>query len=176
MNNALLEENDFLEISLLSRKDLEDYDLNRTYYMVLKFLKNYKRLKCKSFNEPQIKVTTRYKYIFVDESSHSNNEYTKLDQYIDNKTEYLTLSQKIALVTELMTDEERVYFTLCLYKGKKEYTASQEIGCSYKGLLPIKKSCIVKFACAFDIEVYSGDTLVDPEDEKRFLESDDYKV
>jgi len=176
MNNTLLEENEFLEKSLLSKKDLEDYDLERTYYMVIKFLKNYKRLKCKSFDAPQIKVTTKYKYIFVDEPTRSINEYTKFDEYLDNKTEYMVLSEKITLVTELMTEEEKIYFTNCLYKSNKEYHAYQEIGCSSKGLIPIKKSCIVKFACAFDIEVYNGDTLSDPDDEDRFLNSNDYKL
>ena len=177
MNNTLTNEIEFLENSMLSKKDLEDYDLERTYYMIIKFLKNYKRLKCKSFNAPQIKVTTKYKYIFVDEPNRSPNEYTKFDEYLDNKTEYMILSEKITLVTELMTEEEVIYFTNCLYKGNKEYQAYQEIGCSKKGLIPIKSSCIVKFACAFDIEVYSGDKLLDPEDENRFIENqDDYKM
>ena len=176
MNNTLVTENEFIENSMLSKKDLEDYDLERTFYMVIKFMKKYKRLKCKNYNEPQIKITTRYKYIFVDESCHSINEYTKLDEFIDNKTEYKVLSEKIALVTDLMSEEEKVYFTICLFNGKKEYTAFQEIGCSNKGLKPIKSSCIVKFACAFDIEVYNGDTLPDPKDEEDFLESEDYKM
>lgn len=62
MNQDLLNCNEeFLENELLSKRDLQDYDLERTFYMVCKFIKRYKRLKCKSFNEPQIKVTTRYK-------------------------------------------------------------------------------------------------------------------
>ena len=154
MSSTLTNEIEYLENSMLSKKDLEDYDLERTYYMVIKFLKNYKRLKCKSFNAPQIKVTTKYKYIFVDEPTRNPNEYTKFDEYLDNKTEYMILSEKITLVTELMTEEEVIYFTNCLYKGNKEYQAYQEIGCSKKGLIPIKSSCIVKFACAFNSEVY----------------------
>ena len=177
MNSTLENETNFIENSLLCKKDLEDYDLERTYYMVIKFMKHYKRLKCKSFNAPQIKVTTKYKYIFVDEPTRSANEYTKFDEYLDNKTEYMALSEKITLVTELMTEEEKIYFTYCLYNSYKEYQVYQEIGCSSNGLFPIKKSCVVKFACAFDIEVYSGDKLQDPEDEEKFLNTkSDYKM
>ena len=89
MSSTLTNEIEYLEKSMLSKKDLEDYDLERTYYMVIKFLKNYKRLKCKSFNAPQIKVTTKYKYIFVDEPTKSVNEYTKFDEYADELT-YIT--------------------------------------------------------------------------------------
>lgn len=170
MNQDLLNCNEeFLENELLSKRDLQDYDLERTFYMVCKFIKRYKRLKCKSFNEPQIKVTTRYKFIFVDESFASPNRYTQLDKFIDVKTEYYKLSKQITLVTDLLTEEEKVYFTISLYNGRAESTAFKEIGCSNKGLIPIKNSCIVKFACAFDIEVYKGDTLSD-EDELKFQE------
>ena len=34
MNSTLINENEFLENSILSKKDLEDYDLERTFYMV----------------------------------------------------------------------------------------------------------------------------------------------
>ena len=89
----------------------------------------------------------------------------------------MAISEKITLVTELMTEEEKIYYTYCLYNSYKEYQVYQEIGCSRNGLFPIKRSCIIKFACAFDIEVYKGDTLSDPDDEEKFLNTkDDYKM
>lgn len=163
---------EFLENGLLSKRDLEDYDLERTFYVVCNFIKRYKRLKYKSYSEPQIKVTTKYKFIFVDEPHANPNQYTKLDKFIDDKTEYYRISNQITSVTELFTEEEKVYFTISLYNGRSETTAFKEIGCSNKGLIPIKNSCIVKFACAFDIEVYKGDLLSEDEEEKfkRFVE------
>lgn len=171
MNNNMVvfDSEEFLENELLSKNDLQDYDLERTTFMVSKFMKNYKRLKYKSYGDPQIKITTHYKYIFVDEPTISNNQYTKLDQLIDNKTEYYRLSNQLILLTNLLTLEEKVYLTICLYNGKSETTAFKEIGCSNKGLIPIKNSCIVKFACAFNIEVYFGDKLND-DDEQKFLD------
>lgn len=173
MNDLVVVNEEYLENELLSKRDLEDYDLDRTYYNVCKLIKKYKKLKYKSYNEPQIKVTTKYKFIFVDESTTNNNRYTKLDEFIDNKTEYYQLSKQLTLVTDLMTEEEKVYFTISIYNGKSETTAFKEIGCSNKGLIPIKNSCLVKVACAFNIEIYKGDKLSDEDenDFKKFMDN-----
>lgn len=161
----------YLEKELLSKNDLIDYDIERTFYMVCKFMRNYKRLSCKNFNAPHIKITTTYKYIFVDERTKGINDYTKLDEFIDNKTEYTYISSTItSLINELFTEEEKVYYTICLFNGKTESTAFKKIGCSNKGLIPIKTSCIIKFACAFNLEVYKGQKLSDEDEEKFILE------
>ena len=155
---------EILENEILSKKDLIDYDIERSYYRVCKLIRKYKRLKCKSFGEPQLNITTKYKYIFVDERTIGINDYTKLDQYIDDDTEYKKMSRKIVFATENMSPEELVYYTVCLYNGKSEYRCTQEIGCSADGLIPIKKSCIIKFACVFDIEVYKDDKFSEEEE------------
>lgn len=155
---------EILENEILSKKDLIDYDIERSYYRVCKLIRKYKRLKCKSFGEPQLTITTKYKYVFVDEKTIGINDYTKLDQYIDDDTEYKKISRKIVFATENMSPEELVYYTLCLYNGKPEYRCIKEIGCSADGLIPIKRSCIIKFACVFDIEVYNDDKFSEDEE------------
>ena len=88
---------------------------------------------------------------------------------IDNDTEYQTLSKKICSITKHFSQEELIYYTICLYRQEPEYRAYKEIGCSYCGLLPIKKSCIMKFACALDIEVYNdNEGFIDPNEEEKF--------
>lgn len=77
--------------------------------------------------------------------------------------------KKICSITKHFSQEELIYYTICLYRQEPEYRAYKEIGCSYCGLLPIKKSCIVKFACALDIEVYNDDDgFADPNEEEKF--------
>ena len=171
MNNTIQENESLFDNEMLSKLDLLDYDIERTFYRVCMFMKKYRKLKGKNFNEIPIKITSTYKYIFVDERTKSINDYTKLDDFIDNDTEYQSISKKICVVTKRFSQEELVYYTICLYRQEPEYRAYKEIGCSYKGLLPIKKSCIVKFACAFDIEVYNDDDgFADPLEEKKFKE------
>ena len=84
---------------------------------------------------------------------------------------WLEISSTItSLINELFTEEEKVYYTICLFNGKTESTAFKKIGCSNKGLIPIKNSCIIKFACAFNLEVYKGQKLSDEDEEKFILE------
>ena len=98
------------------------------------------------------------------------NDYTKLDKYIDDDSEYKRLSRQICLITETLSQEELVYYTICLYQQKAESAAFKEIGCSNTGLIPIKNSCIVKFACALDIEVYKDDGFNNEKEENDFQE------
>lgn len=177
MTGDLILEEELLENEILTKMDLVDYDIKRSYYRVIKFMRNYKKLKCKSFDEPPIKITTTYKYIYVDEKTKGINDYTQLDQYIDNDTEYRRLSRIIVCTTQNMSKEEVVYYTLCLYQGKTEYRCTQEIGCSSCGLIPIKNSCIIKFACAFNIEVYKDTGFESQEEENDYQEFiKDFKV
>ena len=74
------------------------------------------------------------------------------------------MSRKIVFATENMSPEELVYYTVCLYNGKSEYRCTQEICCSADGLNKNKKSCIIKFACVFDIEVYNDDKFGEDEE------------
>ena len=118
MDNLMLENEELFDNEMLSKMDLIDYDLDRTYYKVCKFMKHYRKLKSKSFGEPPIQITTKYKYIFVDERTKGINDYTKLDDYIDDDTEYKKLSKQICLITKNFSQEELVYYTICLYQQK----------------------------------------------------------
>ena len=83
-----LENEEVLDNEKLSKMDLVDYDLERTYYRVCKFMKKYRRLKSKNYTEPPIQITTKYKFIYVDERTKGINDYTELDEYIDNDREF----------------------------------------------------------------------------------------
>ena len=100
MNNTIQEKEDILDNELLSKFDLLDYDIERTFYRVCMFMKKYRKLKSKNYCEMPIKITSTYKYIFVDERTKGINDYTKLDAFIDNDTEYQTLSKKICSITK----------------------------------------------------------------------------
>ena len=44
MDNLMLEKEELLDNELLSKMDLVDYDLDRTFYRVCKFMKKYRIL------------------------------------------------------------------------------------------------------------------------------------
>ena len=114
--HTIQEKEDILDNELLSKFDLLDYDIERTFYRVCMFMKKYRKLKSKNYCEMPIKITSTYKYIFVDERTKGINDYTKLDAFIDNDTEYQTLSKKICSITKHFSQEELIYYTICLYR------------------------------------------------------------
>lgn len=163
-----LEEKDTLEVELLNKEDLECFDMPRTIYRVEKFIKRYKRLRLKNYSLPQIKITANYEYVYIDNKNHSN--YSSIDKFLDDEKEYLEISAKLPLITKLMTEEEKVYFTITELNGKSKSRAYNAIGCSNRGLDPIRNSCLTKVALAFNLEVYKGDLIPSEQEE------DDYKL
>ena len=113
MNNTIQENEVLFDNEMLSRLDLIDYDIERTFYRVCMFMKKYRKLKVKNYCEVPIKITSTYKYVFVDEKTKGINDYTKLDAFIDNDTEYQELSKKICSITKNFSQEELVYYTIC---------------------------------------------------------------
>ena len=65
MNNTIQEKEDIFDNELLSKFDLLDYDVERTFYRVCMFMKKYRKLKSKNYCEMPIKITSTYKYIFL---------------------------------------------------------------------------------------------------------------
>lgn len=153
--------------SLFTKEELQDFDIERTFYNVSLYMKKYRLLRCNNYNLPQINLSSKLKMIFVQESTRSVNQYTKLDKYIDDESEYLEKSSIIAKISDMFTVEEYIYFTSCLFKCESERTAYQKIGCSSTGLVPIKNSCIVKVGIGLKIAVTQGEKL-DAENEELF--------
>ena len=154
------------ELDLMHRADILEFDLDRSYYRVFKYLQRYRYLRSKCFNEPSLKITTKYDFIYCGGSNPSSNRYTEVDRLLDLKREYDTKSEIIASLSNQLTQEEKIYFTYCLLEAKADLTATNEICCSNNGLIPIKKSCIIKVACALDLEVLKGDLMSDEEEDK----------
>lgn len=50
---------------MLSKLDLIDYDIERTFYRVCMFMKKYRKLKVKNYCEVPIKITSTYKYVLL---------------------------------------------------------------------------------------------------------------
>lgn len=153
--------------SLFTKEELQEFDVDRTFYNVSLYMKKYRLLRCNNFNLPQINLTSKLKMIFVQESVRSVNQYTKLDKYIDDESEYLEKSSIIAKISDIFTVEEYIYFTTCLFKNESERTAYLKIGCSSTGLVAIKNSCIIKVGIGLKLVVKKGEKL-DAENEEIF--------
>jgi len=158
-------ENEFMEVNLLSKKEYEDYDLERTFYKVRKFLNHYKKLKYKNLLNIPVKITKNFQLIQIEQTNYGN--YNEIDRYIDDEKEFLTINKKISSVIENMQTEERVYLLMHLIDNQSLNQTLQKIGCSKNGIELIKNSCIIKLAWTFDLEIFQGEYLEDL-DELRF--------
>ena len=173
MNNNGSQEN-YLEVEELSKKIIDEYDLDKCFFKVWKWFVGYNKLKNKCFGEAPIQITTKFDFVFTNKAPNSNI-YSAIDQYIDNCEEYYTKSQLITIVSKTMTIEERTYLTYCLLQGKSETKCAQRIGVSNKGLKSIKNSCIVRLSCAFNLEVMKDETMSN-EEETEFVNFKNNKI
>lgn len=154
------------DLNLMQTIDIREYDVERCYFRIFKYLQRYRYLRNKCYNEPALQITTKFDFIFSSSTNPSSNRYTEIDRYLDYKAEYDTKSEIIANISHNLTYEEKIYFSYCLLEARADKTASDEINCSNNGLKPIKNSCIIKVACALDLEVLDGETMSNEEEEK----------
>ena len=127
MNNTIQENEVLFDNEMLSKLDLIDYDIERTFYRVCMFMKKYRKLKVKNYCEVPIKITSTYKYVFVDEKTKGINDYTKLDAFIDNDTEYQRLSKKICLITKNFSPTLQIYKTALISQNKSSQSSNNNL-------------------------------------------------
>lgn len=156
-----------LDLELLREDDINDYDLERTEFIVYKWFKKYRRLQRTITGGPQLLPSSQYKMVWVDESRKGINSYSSLDQYIDNKTEYFKLAEVLKYVSDNMSLEENVYMTICYLLRKSERRAADEIGCARTSIPAIRSSFIVNFACRINKAIEKG-TKLDKDLESEF--------
>lgn len=141
-----------LEASLLNKEFIKDYDILATEVNVKEKIKNYLKLQCRYPNIAPPKITTSYGAVF---SSCSFRD--KLGEYVanllDDEKELVDTAEKIKNLFNIFCSEEKIYFTEFLLHSQSERKVLDIIGVSRDGLLPIKKSCILKVGLAFGIEV-----------------------
>lgn len=152
--------NDEYEVSLLSTKFINKYDMDKTICRLIKFMEEYKKLEFQSSSETCLLTAKDFSQIFVDRS-FNNDTYFKVDKKIDAEKEYNEISYKISIINKKMTAEEKAYFSIVFRDMKTEYVASNIIGRSRNGLKIIRNSCALKIAIAFNLDVLKSETIID---------------
>lgn len=77
MDNA--ENVKLLDLELLRKDDIRDYDLERTEFNVYKWFKDFRKLQRQLCGGPQLLPSTQYKMVWVDESRNKIGSFTSLD-------------------------------------------------------------------------------------------------
>lgn len=139
---------------LLDKKICEKYNMKITKENVLELIGDLKESRLKN-------IAMLYDYGLVSnlENSISKNGLSKgfsnkIDNLIDKQSDFLYQYEKMEIVKSSFTETESSYYTTCLQNCKSEdYLLEQLDEMSKTGLSPIKNSCILKIALAFDLAV-----------------------
>ena len=153
MNTMILDNNlDLLQTELLPKKFMEEYDIEKSISNVKDFFKKYRRLKYKVMFGPQLRITTQYKLVWVDESHRNDSE--SLDNFIEVNEEYIKISKQLEYINKTSLSEEESIFMICyLLKEYSYYRTREIIGCAQATIDNISRSCFLKLAMGLNIEV-----------------------
>lgn len=153
MGTTLLNDNlDLLEREQLTKEFIEEYNLEKSASNVIEYFRKYRRLKYKVMFGPQLRTTTKYKLVWVDESHTNNND--SLDSYVEANNEYLEMSKKLKFINDTSLSADESMFMVChLIEGYSLYKTKDIICCSQCGLEAISNSAYLKLAMGLNIEV-----------------------
>lgn len=144
----------YSECYVLDKVIWDKYDMKLTKINVVKIIQNYKELKSKYIHLAALNELglTAHNIENIHSKNFSNNTFNeKIDIKIDLEND---LKFKAAIFDKLnncFTEDEKQYYDYCLQNNKSEEHLRNHLGgLSKLGLLPIKNSCILKIALAFD--------------------------
>lgn len=157
MNDVKKYENMYSECYVLDKVIWDKYDMKHTKINVVKIIQSYKELKSKLIHLVALHDLGLTAHNFDTICNKSNSNVSFADK-IDIK---LDLEKKLDFETAIFdklnasfTELEKKYFDYCLQNNKSEEQLLNNIGgLSKLGLLPIKNSCILKIALAFNVAV-----------------------
>lgn len=139
---------------LLNSKIINRYNMSATRNNVEDLLGKYVSLQYKYLNITPPRITTNYE---IRCESYSPTITDKVSYYVEKKfeteQEVKEFYQEIKIVLDNLTKDERIVLTQNLINMVSESITADFIGISRTGLKPIKQSCILKLALAFNIEV-----------------------
>lgn len=149
------EQNDVVEFSLLDKQFISKYNLEQTEENVLKIISSYLKAQYKYIDIIPPRMTSNYdvKYESFNKFNISDKVGNHVEKKVDAELEIEKFYRVMTNVIKRMNTYERIYYTELLINGKSERYTSDLIGVSRNGLKPIKNSCILKIALAFNKEV-----------------------
>lgn len=142
---------------VLDRETCDDYNMVKTKEEVVEFLRKFKKAKTSCFKS--IVVTNMTSIIDcsnVVKSSHQNNGgfADRVNNKIDDERFVENTEPIIQELIKTFTPKEKIYYDYCLANNYSEEYVMRLLGSISKyGLMPIKNSCILKIALAFNLEV-----------------------
>lgn len=154
MNYVKKYEEMYNECYVLDKVIWDKYDMKQTKSNVIKIIQNYKELKSKFMHLAVLHELglTAHNTEAIHSKTNSNNSFTdKIDIKLDIEKELAVESAIFDKLNNSFTEFEKRYYDHCLQNNQSEEQLRNSLGgLSKLGLLPIKNSCVLKIALAFD--------------------------
>ena len=144
----------YSECYVLDKVIWDKYDMKQTKVNVVELIRNYKELKSKyihlaASNELGL---TAHNIENIHSKSFSKNRFNeKIDIQIEMEKDLKIKAAILDKLNKCFTENEKQYYDYCLQNNKSEERLRDRLGgLSKLGLLPIKNSCVLKIALAFN--------------------------
>jgi len=144
---------------LLDKKIWDKYNMTKTREKVIDCLKDYKEaraLSVHSITNVSNNLTSKLdpNKVFSAVKSNKNGFADLSDAIMDAEEMVRTMTPVINTLKNSFTEDEIIFYEYCLATNHSEIQVCSKLKCdSVTGLLPIKNSCILKFAFAFNLQV-----------------------
>lgn len=139
----------------LTKKELEEYNVDATKELVENKIKDLKKARNRFVNGYHVRVTVSYKPRLEGFTNHISDPVGKMiENKLDSEQEYNEFNIKLEKLYSIMSKPEIAYINDCLICNKSEASVRDKFGIYKEGFTIIKASSIVRFALAFDLAVY----------------------
>lgn len=146
---------EYIDSLLLTKNDMEMYNISATYDNVVKTIKDFKIARNKFITGCHVRLTPSYKPRL---ESFTKKKFDPIGDavidYFDSEEHYNQFNYRLKDLYLVMSEEEIMYLNDCLICGKSETEIKDKLNATRASLSLIKNSVIVRFALVFDLIVY----------------------
>lgn len=153
--DTFTEEIEYIDNFILGVKDLEEYDMEATYYNVIDKIRNLKKARSIYIHGYHLRLNSNYQPIFVSSGyTPSDKVGNAVENKLDSEQEYNEFNYHLSKLYETMSIAERAYINDCLINNKSENSVKEKFNIPRRHFEDIKLSSIARFALAFNLIEY----------------------
>lgn len=146
---------EYVDNFVLSKEDIEPYDVESTFVNVLSKLKELRIARNKYLNGYHARLTATYepRLEMFNKGKISDPTGKEVEYNFDSELEYNRFNIQLNNLYNIMSKEENAYINDCLICGRSETSVRDKFSLSKSTFMIIKESAIVRFGIVFNIIV-----------------------
>lgn len=151
----LEEKVEYVDTCLLTKEDLEEYDLDAITDKIIQKIREFKKARNKYLDGYHYRMTPKYEPRLEMFTATKSDPVGKAVEYkLDSQADYDNFNIRLEKLLALMSHEEAVYINDCLISSFSETSVREKLGLGKDKFKSIKNSALVRFAISFNLVVY----------------------